>query len=219
MATAGSRQELLIGPLPHRSVQLIGLGMHGSWVAQLLARLNVGSITAWDYDLVSEENLDTQAYRLEDVGQAKADATYENLKLTGYRGQYIPMVEPFSVHCERSDIYISCADDMMVRKQVARVARDHEALMFMESRSAEYIAFIYGFKPTKKNVNKYLKTQFPKKMKVVSCGATGTEAVGMAVAATIGGLLMVTEGGLHIEGMPAIHEVTAGMSHIISDLE
>ncbi len=216
--TVESRQELLVGPLPRRSVHLIGLGMHGSWVAQLLARLNIGQLTVWDHDTVGEENLETQAYRLEDVGKTKVDATYENLKLTNWTGRYVPKVEPFSVHCERSDILISCADDMTTRKQVATAAREHRALMFMESRSAEHVAFIYAFKPTKANLDTYIKTAFPSDIKVAACGATGTAAVGMAVASTIGGLLMVTEGGRYIDGMPAVHEVTAGMSHIMTNL-
>ncbi len=207
-----------MGPLPRRSVHLIGLGMHGSWVAQLLARLNIGQLTVWDHDVVGEENLETQAYRLEDVGKAKVDAMYENLKLTNWTGRYVPKVEPFSIQCERSDILISCADDMTTRKQVARAAADQGALMFMESRSAEFVAFVYAFKPTRDNLKTYLETAFPKDIKVTACGATGTAAVGMAVASTIGGLLMVTEGGQHIEGMPAVHEVTAGMSHIMTNL-
>lgn len=61
-------------------VAIAGLGGLGSNVAISLARIGVGHLHLVDFDVVDVTNLNRQQYNVEQVGQYKTDALYENLK-------------------------------------------------------------------------------------------------------------------------------------------
>lgn len=57
-----------------------GLGGLGSNIALCLVRAGVGQIRIIDFDRVDISNINRQQYFLEQIGQYKTDALYENLK-------------------------------------------------------------------------------------------------------------------------------------------
>ena len=57
-----------------------GLGGLGSNIALALARMGVGELLLIDFDIVEPSNINRQQYFIDQVGQKKTDATYENLK-------------------------------------------------------------------------------------------------------------------------------------------
>ena len=60
-------------------VGIAGLGGLGSNVAVALARLGVGRLIIADFDIIEQANLTRQHYFIDQVGQAKVNATSENL--------------------------------------------------------------------------------------------------------------------------------------------
>lgn len=65
--------------LAGRRVGIAGAGGLGSNCAVALARAGVGTLVVADFDAVSEDNLDRQAYYLDQVGRPKVEALGENL--------------------------------------------------------------------------------------------------------------------------------------------
>ncbi len=60
-------------------VGIAGLGGLGSNVAVALARLGVGKLIIADFDVIEQANLTRQHYFIDQIGQAKVNATLENL--------------------------------------------------------------------------------------------------------------------------------------------
>lgn len=62
-------------------VAVVGCGGLGGHVIEQLARLGVGSITAWDYDVFEEHNLNRQIYsQIENLGQSKVAITARRVR-------------------------------------------------------------------------------------------------------------------------------------------
>lgn len=80
-----TRTEMLIGSvavnkLANSSVAVFGLGGVGSYVAESLARLGVGSITVVDNDVISASNVNRQLYALQStLGSNKTDVAKERI--------------------------------------------------------------------------------------------------------------------------------------------
>jgi len=214
-----SRQELLTGNLSEVAVDIIGLGMHGSWVAITMARMGISKMRLWDDDEVGEENLETQAYRPVDVGRKKTDALYRVLKLFGYTG-IIELRGKFELVIDQAGgmeafypIVLCHADSMLTRQEVAKHAMMSESALFIESRSAANDLFIHSFVPTMEKLSLYLNGYFPENIQQVACGATGSIAVGMQVAGIIGGIISVSKAGEFADMLPNEHSISLGMYH------
>lgn len=61
-----------------KRVAIIGVGTIGSWLAHILARMQV-AMTLYDHDQVEEHNLATQTYGANDIDRNKVDAVAEQL--------------------------------------------------------------------------------------------------------------------------------------------
>jgi len=66
--------------LKNSCVGIAGLGGLGSNVAIMLARSGVGKLIIADYDIVEPTNLNRQQYFIDQLGQFKTDATFNNLQ-------------------------------------------------------------------------------------------------------------------------------------------
>lgn len=212
-----SRQGLLVQGMQRLKAEIIGLGMHGSWTALALARMDIGGLRLWDADRVGLENLATQFYTQRDIGMNKAAATMRNLLTHGYSGdlQYCPTEwSPDQNEEPAHDVVICCADSMEVRQRAAVWARDNESLLFVESRSAGNQLFLHSFPPTEEAVRHYLDNFFPEAIEQVACGATGTVAVGLQVASLVASLVALTKGGVNANCIPNEHEAAIGLSYL-----
>lgn len=80
------RTERLIGTdnmeiLRSKSILIAGLGAVGSYAAEGIARLGVGSISLADFDVISRSNINRQLYALEStIGRQKAVVACERIK-------------------------------------------------------------------------------------------------------------------------------------------
>ena len=68
------------------TVAILGCGGLGSQVAWILARLGVGKLILYDFDVVEASNLNRQNYSVSDIGKKKAEATAIRIK------QWLPHV-------------------------------------------------------------------------------------------------------------------------------
>ena len=66
--------------LKKATVGIAGVGGLGSAVAVALARVGVGTITIADFDVVEPSNLNRQQYFIDQLGQFKVHALYDNLR-------------------------------------------------------------------------------------------------------------------------------------------
>lgn len=61
------------------TVAVLGCGGLGSQVAWILARLGVGKLILYDFDVVEASNLNRQNYSVSDIGKKKVQATAEKI--------------------------------------------------------------------------------------------------------------------------------------------
>ena len=80
------RTDALVRQLPEINeatedvtVAVLGCGGLGSQVAWILARLGVGKLILYDFDVVEASNLNRQSYGVSDIGRKKAEATAERI--------------------------------------------------------------------------------------------------------------------------------------------
>lgn len=66
--------------LAGKTVNIIGVGAVGSYIALQLAKLGISNLTIWDFDTVEEHNITNQIYTRNDLGKKKVDALEEHLK-------------------------------------------------------------------------------------------------------------------------------------------
>jgi molybdopterin/thiamine biosynthesis adenylyltransferase len=110
-------------------IAVIGLGGLGGTVAEILARLGIGTITLVDGDTFDESNLNRQLFcTTSTLGQSKAEAAEARLKSVNPAVQPIPFKEFFSaVNSGRLlagvDLAVDCLDtitDRFVLEQACR---------------------------------------------------------------------------------------------------
>jgi molybdopterin/thiamine biosynthesis adenylyltransferase len=98
-------------------VAVVGCGGLGGYVIEELARLGVGSITAWDYDYFEEHNLNRQLYaQMDTLGQSKVEIAARRIKAIN------PAVEITSLFSKFDD---NSGVEYLVGKQVVIDALDN----------------------------------------------------------------------------------------------
>lgn len=74
------QSEEINGKLENAKVVILGAGGLGSNIAHMLARLGVGKMILYDFDVVEPSNLNRQHYGVNDIGKMKAETTAERIK-------------------------------------------------------------------------------------------------------------------------------------------
>lgn len=109
------QSEEINGKLENAKVVILGAGGLGSNVAHMLARLGVGELIIYDFDIVEPSNLNRQHYGVNDIGKMKAETTAERIKeLLPYvavepRNELVDEEVLSSVY-EEGDIFIEAFD-------------------------------------------------------------------------------------------------------------
>jgi molybdopterin/thiamine biosynthesis adenylyltransferase len=119
-------QDILPNRVLNQSIELVGLGGIGSFVALSLVKMGFTSVRMYDFDIVSEENMGTQLFGRHHVGCYKASAMAEILGALSHTDATIPTARN-SAFCRDfcrpgSRIVISCVDSMKARTDVYKVA-------------------------------------------------------------------------------------------------
>ena len=101
--------------LEKATVVILGAGGLGSNVTHMLARLGVGKLIVYDFDIVEPSNLNRQLYGVNDIGKMKAETLAERIK------EFLPYVaieprnelvdeEVLSSVYEEGDIFVEAFD-------------------------------------------------------------------------------------------------------------
>ncbi len=169
-------------------IALVGLGLHGSWVARALIKLTPRSLLLWDGDNVEPHNLQSQNYTDRHLGAVKSLATAGNMKAAQRRipvtteGMWLPS-RPVLGRAA-SGIVVCCADSMEVRRRLAQQVGwlYGEAALFIETRSLGNDGYLHAFNAASEYVDHYTTTCFPDVVAEIDCGGAGTVAMGMMMA-------------------------------------
>jgi len=115
---------------------MIGLGGIGSPTAIALAKMGIGGLTIYDGDIVSEENVATQFYKLSDIGNfkcsalASALAEYSDVPV---RGSGIMVTGDTGI---ADQIVISGVDSITSRKAIWETVKQSQTKWYLDARMA-----------------------------------------------------------------------------------
>jgi molybdopterin/thiamine biosynthesis adenylyltransferase len=128
-------------------ITIIGAGAIGGWTTLALAKMGFTNITVWDHDVVDTVNMNSQFYRLADIGKAKAVALqnlvqdFTGTKVLIWPGRYEKGAFP--------GIVISAVDSMTVRKLIwDNHQRSYGTRAIIDPRMGAEQALLYVMKPT-----------------------------------------------------------------------
>lgn len=154
-----------------KNVYIIGAGGTGSWISLFLSKIG-HSIHIWDEDSFSFENLSGQFTLTTTIGVNKTRATRDNTRAFGCDNPYYVNDRHWNEDefiNRNSNIVISCADSMDVRKrafeywkkhQLAKTERDpSEMNVFIDTRMSAVTGEIYML-TTSKHMKLYEATLF-----------------------------------------------------------
>lgn len=144
-----------------QKITVIGAGAVGSHTIMSLARMGFGNICVWDFDEVSEENMNCQGYYMSDIGLNKAEAIKRHVQgAVGFTIQAVK--EPWKGETPLEGIVILALDSMEVRKQAYTYMKKFgTAQMMIDPRMGAEFALMYVINPNdKKDQTTYEKTLY-----------------------------------------------------------
>ena len=117
------------------TVAVLGCGGLGSQVAWILARLGVGKLILYDFDVVEASNLNRQNYGVSDIGRKKARATAERIT------DWLPYaeVEARDAFVDASLLDAIAAEADIVVEAYDGVASKIEAFDFFQEHTTPYV--------------------------------------------------------------------------------
>lgn len=138
------RQQALNLHLPTRGVAVIGCGGVGSWIALYLALAGVTNLWLFDFDTISESNLNRFPLGPDAVGQKKSEALAKAITLLRPTAKPVPMgrftpelATSIALHHEVN--WVVCSTDSLSSRQSAHAwARDVGARYIEAAAEGEY---------------------------------------------------------------------------------
>jgi len=128
-------------------VTLIGCGGIGSFTALALAKLGCVHLTAYDDDLVEDQNIPNQLYRLGDVGQLKVERLADIIRT--FTGTGIE-ARPERIQSQRlQGIVVSGVDSMEARRRIWERSIRFKAgvVAYIDARMGAEVSRIYTVRP------------------------------------------------------------------------
>lgn len=97
--------------------------------------MGVTDITVYDFDTVSEENMNCQFYPINNIGMKKTLALQSMIE--DFTGVYIKIADRWEGQKVSSNILLACADSMQVRKNLYNYFKESPGIgFFCDSRMA-----------------------------------------------------------------------------------
>lgn len=143
------------------TVNIIGAGAIGSFMALQLAKMGMTRIKVWDMDEVSVENMSCQFFRFSDIGKNKALALKDLVRdFTGTEIESCPRA--WTPVDKMTGIVVAAVDDMKVRVQIFEACGKMLGVDFVvDTRMGAETALLYVMRPhLKKDVEAYGKTLY-----------------------------------------------------------
>jgi sulfur carrier protein ThiS adenylyltransferase len=211
------RQRELVPParLAECRAMVVGVGAIGRQVAMQLAAVGVPQIDLVDHDEVAVENLATQAYWPQDLGQAKVHATADlcrqinpALDVHAHAGSF-RRTSPKSIAAfhdrQKRMVVFCCVDSIATRRLVWETVRYRAALWTDGRMSAEVIRVLAASDP--QGHDYYDSTLFgPDQAYAGSCTAKST-----VYTASIAAGLMLTQFTKWLRQLPLDRDLTLNL--------
>ncbi len=172
-------------------VELIGTGGVGSFVADMLVRLGVGSqspLRFYDNDRVERHNISNQNYEPSDINEKKAIALFQRYSVWGPNHQLSAHDEHATGATELSGLVFLCLDSMVSRKElVLSCANNKKVVGIIETRMDANTVISHAFNPHDElQLGAWLETWFPDELAENSMGCNGHTSIVDTVNVTAG---------------------------------
>ena len=127
-------------------VTIIGLGAIGSTCAVWLGKMGCVGITAYDPDVIQDQNWSNQMYRDGDIGSLKASALMDVMEQFG--GHTPNAIAQRYVDQELSEVVISAVDSMESRMTIWRSVREKpDVRLYLDARMGLETLIVYAVRP------------------------------------------------------------------------
>lgn len=148
-----SRYSSLAPSIDEVNVHVIGVGSIGRRVATELASMGVNKIWIYDFDVIDDENLGTQGWKLEDVGREKVEAVNDEIKRVNLDSVVTKCNDRFkegnsvfdlkNTHdLKQINVVFLCVDSIESRKDIYELVRDYTDLLVDTRMAAEQVRVI-----------------------------------------------------------------------------
>lgn len=153
-----------------KRVAIIGVGTIGSWLAHILARMQV-KMDLYDHDTVEEHNLATQTYGARDIEHNKVDAVKEQLDAIQPENEHQVFATKFYTEGNDGyDLIVSAVDSLEARREIAQMLIDaNDTTAIVDGRVGREQVEVYYFE----NATAWL-AQLPETGDTDPCGARFT---------------------------------------------
>lgn len=140
-------------------ITIVGAGAVGSWTSLSLAKMGFGNIQVIDFDIVSIENMNSQFYRMKDIGKFKVHALQELVhEFTGFQIQ--ANTEAY-VQSKFNGIVIAAVDSMKVRQALFDAHQGVHPCFVIDPRMGAEVLTLNTYQPIQPDQrNSYEKTLF-----------------------------------------------------------
>lgn len=127
-------------------ITIIGAGAIGGWTTLALAKMGFCNLSVWDFDKVDSVNMNSQLYRIGDIGQMKTDALRSIVK--DFTGCVIETNSKPYKSGKFNGMVIAAVDSMDVRKLIYENHRDWPmARAIIDPRMGAEQALLYVVRP------------------------------------------------------------------------
>jgi len=153
--------EIIPVKVLNEKITIIGAGAIGSFTALTLAKMGFENITVYDDDTIEDENINSQFFRLSDVGRRKVEALRDLIEdFTGVNISYFPSrYEGGKI----KGIVISAVDSMEARRLIWEEHKDFSigTRLVIDPRMGAEQALCYAMNPlSNKDIASYEKTLY-----------------------------------------------------------
>lgn len=125
-----------------KKITIVGCGAIGSHTALSLARMGYEYLTLIDDDVVSAENMNSQGYYIDEIGQPKVDALATHIyRATGFTVEKInKRIQSYDIL--DSDILICAVDSMAARKDIFQAHKNEQGWFIDPRMGAEFAKLV-----------------------------------------------------------------------------
>lgn len=145
-------------------ITVIGAGAIGGWTTLALAKMGFCNIKVLDFDKVDEVNINSQFYRISDIGKLKVEALRDLVR--DFTGTEIAVHNVVYEVCQFPGIVVSAVDSMKVRSQIwkAHSLKSMGTKAIIDPRMGAETALLYVMNPMDdKDIKTYEKTLYEDK--------------------------------------------------------
>jgi hypothetical protein len=141
-------------------INVIGCGAVGGWTTLALAKMGFLNLRIFDFDTVDEENMNSQFFRVKDIGKPKAEALASLIEdFTGVKIEYTSKRYEGGM---LPGIVVAAVDSMEARKMIFESIKNSGATqLYIDPRMGAESALMYAMDPgSLKDRDTYLKTLY-----------------------------------------------------------